>query len=297
MHQNTPHAALLTFVQMVAKLRSPEGCPWDRAQTHQSLKQFAIEEAYELSEAIDNKDDEELKKELGDVLFQVVIHSQLARERGAFTIEDVIQSIIDKVNFRHPHVFDPNHPKDLSLAEIESLWIERKKLEKAQSSRSSTLDDSSSLPNLNGSASSSTIHESLSSPTLNESSRMQVNKTFPALLQAEKIGKKSRQTGFDWPDIDGVFAKIQEEILELKEAIASGSKNSIEDEMGDVLFSVTQLSRQLDLNAESALLRSNHKFLSRYHKMLDLCDQRKIVFTQLSDNEKETLWSEAKQKL
>lgn len=256
---------LSALVEIVSHLRGPDGCPWDKKQTHESLTQYAIEETYEFVEAVSLKNDQEIKAELGDVLFQVILHAQLASERRAFDLEDVIENINKKLLHRHPHVFE-KHEK-LSPEEVEKQWAERKALEKK-----AALKDAS----------------------VNDHLRMNFPSHLPALQKAAKIGHASRKFGFDWPDVTGVIAKIDEEIQELKEALTENNQKEIIHEMGDVLFSVAQLSRHLNLDPEQALRECNVRFMNRYHTMLELCDQRGLLFSEQSDDQKESLWSEAK---
>lgn len=256
---------LSALVEIVSQLRGPNGCPWDKKQTHDTLTQYAIEETYEFVEAVSLKNDQEIKAELGDVLFQVILHAQLASERQAFSLDDVIENISKKLIHRHPHVFEKH--EDLSSEEVQQQWAERKALEKKAS---------------------------LKDATPNDHLRMNFPSHLPALQKSAKIGHASRKFGFDWPEISGVIAKIDEEIQELKQALAENQPEEILHEMGDVFFSVAQLSRHLELDPEQALRECNQRFMNRYHTMLKLCDQRSLIFTELSDEAKEGLWSEAK---
>lgn len=247
-----------TLVELVATLRGPNGCPWDKEQTHESLAPYAIEETYELVDAIESKDDEELKGELGDVLFQVAIHAQLAQERGAFTFEDVAQSINEKLIRRHPHVFGDT--KVESIAEIWKNWEQIKKEEKANQKE--------------------------------KKKGFGIPKGLPSLQAAHKIGDKTHRAEFDWKNAQDVWLKVEEEIDELKIAMKSQDQKEIVHELGDVLFSLSQLARHLQLEAEVSLREANRRFEERYFKMLEIA---KIDdFKNYTDEEKEELWQKAK---
>jgi MazG family protein len=218
------------LLEIMASLRDPQsGCPWDQQQSFESLTTYTIEEAYEVADAVVQKDWNQLKSELGDLLFQVVFYSQIGKERELFDLKDVIESLNDKMIRRHPHVFSNQSPvKD---AEHQSqLWEQRK-----NQSRQSVLDD--------------------------------IPKTFTALLKAVKLTKRAAVIGFDWPEIDFVFDKIQEELTELKEAIESKDPYQIKDELGDVLFVCTNLARHLKIDPELALIHANKKFETRFRQV------------------------------
>lgn len=236
------------LIEIVKKLRGPQGCPWDKAQTHKSLTPYAIEEAHELEEAIENNDTENLKEELGDLLFQSVLHSEIARQNGDFDIDDVIKHLNHKMTSRHPHVFA--NAKVSSSDEVVQTWENIKAEEKKDS-------DPFDIPN-----------------------------SFPALLRAHKIGKRSKKVGFDWDTPEQVLLKVKEELQELEQAMVSKNKNHMEEEMGDLLFSLSQLTRHLDLDAEKSLRKANNKFINRFKQMIQLNPQ----FETLSRQEKESLW-------
>ena len=209
------------LVDVVKALRAPNGCPWDQKQTHESLRRYFIEETYEVVDAIDNKDMANLREELGDVLLQVVFHSQLAEEAGQFTLEDVINDVTQKMIRRHPHVFDPeNNEKSYSWDELKAQ--EKKNIQK------SVLDG--------------------------------VSKSLPALVAAYKLQEKAAKLGFDWDELDPVWAKVSEEMDEFKEAIAQKDRENMEKEAGDVLFSLINLLRWYKISGENALNRTNTKF-------------------------------------
>ncbi|PLV58391.1 nucleoside triphosphate pyrophosphohydrolase [Thermotoga sp. KOL6] len=240
------------LLAIMEKLRSPEGCEWDRKQTHESLKPYLIEECYELIEAIDEKNDEMMKEELGDVLLQVVFHSQIAKERGAFTVENVIEHLNDKLIRRHPHVFGD------SPGYSYKQWEDIKAQEKGK----------------------------------DKSSRIgEINPLVPALSMARRIQENASQVGFDWEDVKGVYEKIEEELKELKNA---QNPEKVEEEFGDLLFSVVNLSRFLGVEPESALRKATKKFVERFKKMEELIEKDGLVLEQLSLEKLNEYWEKAK---
>lgn len=251
-------AALL---QIVADLRGPQGCPWDKEQDHRSLAPYAVEEVSELVEALESGQDSQTKEELGDVLFQVALHSQLAKERGAFTFEDVLEVLNEKLVRRHPHVF--GDVVATSSEEVWKNWDELKKREKAArpASQRKTLD---------------------------------VPLPLPALQRAAKIGHRTNKLKFDWQNAEQVLEKVREEFDELDEAIDEKSLKAISHELGDVLFSLAQLGRHLGLDPEQALRDANRRFEGRFESMLQLAEREGRVWEELQAEEKESFWSEAK---
>lgn len=254
-----------SLVEIVKSLRGPDGCPWDKEQTHESLTQYAIEETHELVEVIESKGplrDKKMQEELGDVLFQVLLHSQLAAERGAFTLTDVIEGLAEKLIRRHPHVF-----ANQSVADTEEVirnWEEIKKQEKK----------------LYG-------EEVKSAYALNVP-------PLPALQRAFKIGKRTEKLQFDWNDAEGVMVKVEEEFEELREALDLVSAEEIEHELGDVLFSLAQLGRHLNMEPEQVLRKANARFESRFNKMIEFCTAESKDWGTLNLDEKETYWLKAK---
>lgn len=214
--------------EIVSRLRAPDGCPWDIEQTHQSIRGALLEETYELIDAIDNADDANLREELGDLLLHVVMHAQMASERGAFEFDAVAAEICEKLIRRHPHVFGDRSAA--GSAEVIEQWEQIKRAEK--SGRTSVLDG---LP-----------------------------RAQPALMRAQHTQKKAARAGFDWNDAEEIFAKIEEEIAELREAISSGSEAGVTDEMGDVFFSLVNLARKLGQDSEMALNAATDKFAARF---------------------------------
>lgn len=249
-----------SLLQLMRDLRGPDGCPWDKEQTHLSLAPYAIEETFEMVEALEKQDDHEFCEELGDVLFQVVLHAQLATERNAFTITDVIKSISEKLVRRHPHVFSDVNVKDAD--EVIKNWNDIKAKEKAGKVK----------------------------PVFG------MPKGLPALPTAEKIGAKTEKLKFDWSESKQVLAQLKSEIAELEEEMnrLEQDNGNLDHEMGDVLFSAAQLARHLKLDAESSLRRANLRFQKRFNHMLAACDNSPEKFTALPSEEKEELWKKAK---
>lgn len=247
------------LLEIVATLRGPGGCPWDREQTHQSLTRFAIEEAYELAQAIDQGDDRAIVEELGDVLLQVVLHSEIAQRENRFTVDDVVRSISDKMIRRHPHVF--SKAENLKPEEVKLQWQNIKRQEKP------------------------------------EPKTLEAYEKLPPLLAAHKIGEKTAFFNFDWSAQAEVYTKVQEELGELEQELNKKdlSHDRIEQELGDVLFSLSQLARHLQMDAETALRRANRRFTERFQIMLKLVDADGSEFRSLSSKEKESYWKKAKQ--
>ena len=218
------------LVEVMAKLRAPGGCPWDRKQTFDTIKSYLLEEAYEVMDSIDRRDWPSLAEELGDLLLQPVFFAEMAREQGLFSIADSIDAINEKLVRRHPHVFGDAHaetPEDVKLR-----WDEIKKQEKAPAPNASALDA--------------------------------VPRNLPALMEAEKIGQKAAAMGFEWPDIAGVLDKLQEEAAELARARESAHREHIEHELGDLLFTVVNLARFLKVDPEQALRKTSARFRRRF---------------------------------
>lgn len=214
--------------EIVARLRAPDGCPWDREQTHQSLRSALIEETYEVVDAINRSDDANLREELGDLLLHVIFHSQLAEERGVFDFEQVAGDICEKLVRRHPHVFGDQLASDTE--EVLKQWEQIKRAEKGADA--SMIDGRDSA--------------------------------LPALMRAQNVQKKAARVGFDWPDTTGVLEKLDEEIREVREAVETGNAPDIEEEIGDLLFTVVNLARKFKVDAESALSASTSKFIRRF---------------------------------
>lgn len=245
-------------VGIMARLREPGGCPWDREQTHDTIKTYLIEEAYEVAEAIDHRDDKALKEELGDLLFQILFHARIAQEEDRFTIADVLEHNIHKMRSRHPHVFGNLKLKG-SKAVLQN-WEDLKKREKK--GRTSVLDG--------------------------------VPKDLPALLKAYRIQDKASRIGFDWERPDQVFTKLDEEIAELRKAVKRGDRKEIEEELGDVLFSLVNLGRFLKTNPDAALRKTVDKFVHRFRYIERELKKRGKDIRRSTLRKMDELWNEAK---
>ena len=243
------------LIRIMELLRAPGGCPWDREQTHQSIRRNMLEEAYEVAEAIDQEDPAHLKEELGDVLLQVVFHSRMAQEAEQFTFDDVVDGICKKLVFRHPHVFGAVDAPDPDKAL--SAWEAQKREEKGQKTAADTLDA--------------------------------VARSLPALTRAEKIQEKARKAGFDWDAVGPVLDKISEEAAELRQAVRDNT--NIEEELGDLLFVTVKAGRFLGLDSELALHAACEKFIRRFRRVEELADK---PMTQLDVPALEALWRQAK---
>ncbi len=252
------------------RLRAPGGCPWDREQTHATLRTYLIEEAYEVLDAIESGNPGELAEELGDLLLQVLFHADIAREEGVFDLSDVIAGIHEKMVRRHPHVFG-NVKADTSR-EVLKNWAQLKAKEKEKSrTENGKSFDASKISALDG-----------------------VPKHLPALLEAYQLTRKAAHVGFDWDRVEGVLEKLEEEIAELRSAIARTERDAIEEEFGDLLFSAVNLARFLRLDPEVTLKQSNRKFKARFHEMERIASSSGRELSTLSMEELEQLWVEAK---
>lgn len=255
---NMEYKNLEELISIIRKLRAPDGCPWDREQTHYSLRPNMIEEAYEAVDAIDDNDMKHLKEELGDVLLQVVLHSQIASEEGAFDIEDVAQELNKKLIHRHPHVF--GNAKIDNSDDVLQAWDKLKAEEKTH--RKSAMDG--------------------------------ISRSQAALISAQKISKKAVKQGFEWPNEEELYKCIKSEFEEFKQAKENGDKLNMEEEFGDILFAVVNLARWNKIDAEQALLKANKKFEKRFRKMEELA---KKPLTEYSLDEYDKLWQQAKKEI
>jgi len=253
---------LKKLVEIVARLRGPDGCPWDKKQTHSTLRPYMLEEAYETIEAIDEKDDGKLAEELGDQLLQIILHSRIAAERKAFDIERVAGLINEKLIQRHPHVF--GQKKEITSDEVLHNW-ERIKQKQAKN------DDYSVLQG--------------------------VPSALPALLKAFRVQEKVGRYGFDWQKPDDVMEKIIEEIDEFRQALSGGDRDKLEEEFGDLLFSLVNFGRHHKLQAESALNLTTGKFIRRFRYIEDRLRERGKTLDQSNLEEMENIWQEAKGKI
>ncbi len=248
------------LVEIVKILRSPEGCPWDREQTHKSIRSNFIEETYEAVEAIDTDDTELLKEELGDVLLQVALHSEIESEQNNFTIEDVCDGICKKLIIRHPHVFS-NVEAD-TTEQVLKNWDAIKMQTKSQKSQTQAM--------------------------------LSVSKALPSLMRSAKLQQKAAKVGFDWENVDGALEKLFEECEELKQAIENNDKANQREELGDVLFSAVNVARFLDIDSEHALYDACDKFTDRFSKVESLANKRGINMKTASLTELDSLWDEVK---
>lgn len=246
------------LIEVIRTLRSPQGCPWDREQTHKSLKRNMLEEAYEAVDAMDSGDMIHLREELGDVLLQVLLHAQIASEEGAFSIDDVAKVLKDKLIHRHPHVF--GNTKVSNSNEVMDNWDKLKQEEKPH--RTSAMDG--------------------------------ISKSQSALMSAQKISKKAVKTGFEWPSETSLYECTNSEFDEFKEAKAEQDIEHMEEELGDILFAVVNLARWNKIDAEQALLKANKKFMARFRKMEELAVK---PLEEYNFEEYDALWRQAKSKL
>lgn len=253
--------ALAECVALLARLRGPGGCPWDREQTFDSIQPHTLEETYEVFDAIDRRAWPELRDELGDLLLQVLFYAQIAEDEGHFTMEDVARGLSAKLVRRHPHIFGDTVAK--TAADVNQTW-ERVKAE-----------------------------ERTGKPQREDGLLADVPRFVPALVEARKLGSKAAKVGFDWPDVSGLFDKVQEEVAEVRAELTDAPDPAkVEEEMGDLFFVLTNLSRHLQVDPEQALRKANAKFRRRFRAMEVAAAG---VFESLPLDEKEALWTAAKQ--
>ncbi len=249
------------LLEIIEQLRGENGCPWDKVQTHMSLLPHLLEESYELIEAIKNEDNVNIKEELGDVLLQVLMHAQIAKEEKDFTIEDVVSELAHKLVYRHPHVFQDLKGVD-SPSKVLTTWEELKKIEKKEQSVTESME--------------------------------RVAKALPALIRAQKIQKKGAKVGFFWEDPVGIIEKIIEELQEVKVAAKTGDMGQLEGEIGDLLFSVVNLSTFFEVNPEFALTKSVEKFINRFRYIENTAFLQGKELNTFSLEEMDKLWNEYK---
>ena len=256
-------ALFARFVELIARLRAPGGCPWDREQTHESVKPMTIEEAYEVAHAIDEKDDAELASELGDLLLQVVFHATIAEERGAFRLRQIIERVTEKMVRRHPHVFGDDDAT--TAGEVLRNWEAIKAEERAAKGK----DDASMLDS---------VHQGL-----------------PAVMEAFQLTTKVSRVGFDWPGASAALAKLDEEALELREAVSGqADARHVAEEVGDLLFVAVNVARLTRVDPESALKAANRKFRRRFHHIEERLRAAGRTPAESSLEEMDRLWDEAK---
>ena len=248
------------LVHIVKILREPGGCPWDRKQTHTSIRENFLEETYEVLEAIDNLDPVLMQEELGDVLLQVVMHADMARDEKWFSINEVCNDICQKLIVRHPHVFGDVTVS--SAGEVLKNWDDIKRQTKSQKTQSEAM---AAIP-----------------------------ATYPALMKAQKVQSKAKKAGFDWDNAEGAFLKVEEECEELKSALACGDAFQVEDELGDLLFSAVNVARFCKCDAETALEKATQKFMKRFTVTEKLASEKGIDMKEASIEVLDSLWEEAK---
>ncbi len=248
------------LIDIVEILRSPEGCPWDREQDHKSIRRDFLEETYEVIEAINKNDKELLLEELGDVLLQVVFHTQIEREQGAFELNDVADGVCKKMIERHPHVF--GQVKADTSAEVLENWDAIKKQTKKQKSQTESM--------------------------------LSIPREFPALMRADKVQKKAAKVGFDWDSIDGAFDKVAEELNELKTAVKNNDCENMHEELGDLLFSVVNVSRFIGVDSEESLTGATDKFIDRFSKVEKMTQEKGLNMKETELSELDRLWDLAK---
>lgn len=248
------------LVETVARLRAPDGCPWDREQTHVSLKKYAVEETYEVLEAIDGGDPAKLEDELGDLLLQVLLHAEIASESDGFDIADVCARIREKLQRRHPHVF-----ADTQVCGVDDVlhnWEQIKRAERGNEERASVLDG--------------------------------VPKSLPALMRAAKLSKRAARTGFDWPEVSAIVEKLREETAELEEAIAKGDNDEVKGEIGDLLFTIVNIARFQSIDPEEALRAMLERFTSRFGQIEREAAGKGRNIGDMTLAEMEAIWEKAK---
>jgi tetrapyrrole methylase family protein / MazG family protein len=273
------------FEKLVAvqeRLRAPGGCPWDREQTHATLRSYLIEEAYEVLDALDSGDDSKFAEEMGDLLLQVLFHSDIAREQGRFTVSDVIREIHDKMIRRHPHVFGDVHVKNSH--QVLQNWERIKaqeRLEKAAAPKNAPPKNAASRNGAETPASPASLLDG-------------VSRGLPAMLEGLQLTRKAARAGFDWQDAGGIFEKLREEMAEVRHALTENSALRAEEELGDLLFAAVNLARFVHVDPEIALKKANAKFHRRFVEMERSAANRERTFAGLPREEMESLWDAAK---
>ena len=252
--------AFKKLTEIVDTLMGENGCPWDKVQTRESLKPYLVEEAYETLEALDNNNPEEIKEELGDLLYQVLFHAKISENKNEFNITDVVESISHKMVHRHPHVFKKENLE--TPEEVVTQWEEIKSKEKGKANRESVLDG--------------------------------IPPHLPGLLRAQKLQKKAAKQGFDWDKIDDVFDKLDEEVAEFKEAVLSGKETDMTSELGDIIFVLVNIAKFKKIDAEEALRATNNKFIKRFQYIEAEVTKRGKTLKETSLEELEKYWQKAK---
>lgn len=251
------------LLRIMELLRAPGGCPWDREQTHHSIRSNLLEETYEAIEAIDNQNMDDLKEELGDVLMQVVFHAQMEKEAGSFTFDDVVDGVCQKLVVRHPHVFGDVTASD--SAQVLQNWDAIKRRTKGNKTQTDLLRS--------------------------------VPRALPALMRAEKVQGRARRVGFDWPEVSGAMQALRGETEELQRAIDAKADDAVTEELGDVLFSAVNVARFMKVDPEEALTQATDKFIRRFAVVERLASEREMDLAALSLDQLDALWDEAKREL
>ncbi|MBR2589434.1 MAG: nucleoside triphosphate pyrophosphohydrolase [Clostridia bacterium] len=249
------------LLEIIRLLRTPEGCPWDREQTHSSIKKNFIEETYEVIEAINKDNPDMLREELGDVLMQVLLHCQMEREAGTFSFDDVVDELAQKLIIRHPHVFGTEHCE--TAEEVLTTWDRVKTQTKKQTSITQAME---SIP-----------------------------KELPALMRAQKVQAKAAKVGFDWDSVSGAVEKVHSECAEVLDALENKEQMDVNEELGDLIFSCVNVARFVNADAEESLSTATEKFIKRFRVVEDLAKQRNIQMKEASLQELDVLWDEAKE--
>ncbi len=248
------------LISIIHLLRQPDGCPWDRVQTHESIKKKFIEETYEVIEAINKSSSDMLREELGDVLLQIMLHCEMENEKNTFSFSDIVDELCRKLIIRHPHVFSDVKCTDSN--DVLEVWNEVKMKTKSQE----------------------TYHQAMLSVPLE----------LPALMRAQKVQQKAAEAGFDWEDINGAFESVESELNELKQTVDNNDRDNMEEELGDLLFSCVNVSRFIKFDSEETLTNATNKFTARFGKAEQLAKKRGINMKTASLDELNSLWDEAK---
>ena len=273
-HRPSVGEAFEQLAQIVARLRAPDGCPWDREQTHRSLRPHLLEEAYETLDAIERDNPDDLREELGDLTLQAVLHAQIAHEANHFDLVDVAQTISEKLVRRHPHIF--GDVQVAGTADVLANWEAIKQQEKARKTKAqSTLDSDSPAPSI-----------------LDD-----IAPTLPALMLALKVSQKAARAGFEWPDVAGVVEKLREETQEVEAALAQGDAARVGEELGDLLFTTVNIARWQNLDPEQLLREMIARFGTRFRHMEKAAQQQNLELSKLSPADWDALWNEAKTSL
>jgi len=269
----TPGEWFEKLVALQARLRAPDGCPWDREQTHRTLRTYLIEEAYEVLEALESGDDAKFAEEMGDLLLQIVFHSQIAAEEKRFTVADLIREVHEKMVRRHPHVFGEKRARDAAevLKNWEQIKAEERRAAGAGLKTGAAPEKKRPASLLDG-----------------------VSRGLPATLEGFQLTRRAARIGFDWESIEGVFEKMAEESAELREALGAGQPERVEEEVGDLLFAAINLARFLQMDPEIALKKANAKFSRRFREMERLSAANGRALAEVPRGEMESLWEQAK---